>query len=105
NPETVMNNYFRLGSRLELNWLRNRSTERPRAKRWQALARAALRDDLDSLHRALTQEVVAGAGTRTDSDAAIEAWLRRNQKPVERCLGILGDVKASRVYDTTTLPV
>ena len=47
-PEPVMATYFRLGSRLELNWLRDRIIELPRANRWQALARAALRDDLSA---------------------------------------------------------
>src|SRR5262249_12943264 len=51
DPEDVLKVYFRLGSRLELNWLRERIIELPRANRWQALARAALRDDLFNLYR------------------------------------------------------
>jgi glutamate dehydrogenase len=101
----VMETYFRLGSRLQLNWLRDRIIELPRENRWQALARAALRDDLYSLHRALTQEVLDDGGKQTDSDAAIDAWWKRNDDAIERCLGMLGDIKASRSYDTTTLPV
>ena len=50
-----MRTYFRSARRLELDWLRDRIIELPRANRWQALARAALRDDLYSLHRALTR--------------------------------------------------
>ena len=53
-----MNTYFRLGSRLELNWLRDRIIELPRDDRWQALARAALREDLLGIHRELTREVL-----------------------------------------------
>jgi glutamate dehydrogenase len=101
----VMETYFRLGSRLELNWLRDRIIELPRANRWQALARAALRDDLYSLHRALTQEVLGDSARKTDSDAAIDAWWQRNEDAIDRCLGMLSDIKASRSYDTTTLPV
>jgi glutamate dehydrogenase len=104
-PDTVMSTYFRLGSRLELNWLRDRILELPRANRWQALARAALRDDLYSLHRALAQEVLEAGGPGVHSDSAIDAWSRRNGAAVERCLGMLADIKSSRVYDTTTLPV
>jgi glutamate dehydrogenase len=101
----VMETYFRLGSRLQLNWLRDRILELRRENRWQALARAALRDDLYSLHRALTQEVLDDGGKQTDSDAAIEAWWQRNDAAIERCLGMMNDIKASRSYDTTTLPV
>jgi glutamate dehydrogenase len=101
----VMTVYSRLGSRLELNWLRNRIIELPRANRWQALARAALREDLYNVHRLLTQEVLESAGLDADADAAIDAWIERNALAVERCLGMLSDINASRVYDTTTLPV
>ena len=101
----VMSTHFRLGSRLELNWLRDRIIELPRANRWQALARAALRDDLYSLHRMLTREVLETGGRHADSDEAIEAWSHRNSAALERCLSVLADIKASRSYDTTTLPV
>jgi glutamate dehydrogenase len=111
DPDAVMHTYFSVGARLELNWLRGRIIELPRDNRWQALARAALRDDLYSLHRELTQEVLEsasegsdGKGTK-DSDDAIDSWTESNSSSVERCLGIIDDIKASRAYDMTTLPV
>jgi glutamate dehydrogenase len=103
--DVVMATYFRLGSRLDLNWLRDRILELPRGNRWQALARAALRDDLYSLHRSLTQEVLESGGADADAASAIEEWERRHSAALERCLSILSDIKASRNYDTTTLPV
>jgi glutamate dehydrogenase len=105
SPEAVIDAYFTLGAEIVLTWLRDRIIELPRANRWQALARAALRDDLYSLHRSLTQEVLDVAGKNDDAEAAISNWRKRNQAAVNRCLGILDDIKASRVYDTTTLPV
>jgi glutamate dehydrogenase len=105
DPEAVMRTYFGLASRLELGWLLDRIIELPRANRWEALARAALRDDLYSLHRALAQEVLTAAGARTEPDAAIESWWRSNSQAIQRCVGMIADIKASRVYDTTTLPV
>jgi glutamate dehydrogenase len=104
-PEMVMQTYFQLGSRLELNLLREQILALPREDRWQALARAALRDDLATLHRALTQEVLSQASAREGSEAAIKAWMGANAAALERCLGMLGDIAAARVYDTTTLPV
>ncbi len=103
--EVVTATYFQLGSRLELTWLRDRILELPRANRWQALARAALRDDLYSLHRALTQEVLELAGAGRRGAAAVDAWRERNRMAVERSLAMLADIQASRSYDTTTLPV
>jgi glutamate dehydrogenase len=105
SPEAVMEAYFTLGAEIVLTWLRDRIIELPRANRWQALARAALRDDLYSLHRSLTQEVLEVAGEKADTEVAIATWRERNEAAVKRCLGILDDIKASRVYDMTTLPV
>ncbi len=105
SPETVMAIHFGLGSRLQLNWLRERIIDLPRANRWQTLARSALRDDLFSLHRALTHDVLEAGGPNVDGEAAIQSWWHRNAAAVERCLGMIADVRASRSYDTTTLPV
>jgi glutamate dehydrogenase len=97
--------YFGIGSELGLDWLRDRILELPRSDRWQALARAALRDDLYRLHRLLTREVLTAGGPQTTGRDAIPAWKQRNEAAVARALGVLEDVRASRTYDTTTLPV
>jgi glutamate dehydrogenase len=102
--ELVMDAYFDIGARLELDWLRDRILELPRDDRWQALARTALRDDLYRLHRSLIRDVFATAGLDGDRPP-VESWVDENQSAVERALGVLADVRASREYDTTTLPV
>jgi glutamate dehydrogenase len=103
--EDVMRTYFALASRIELGWLRDRIYELPRGNRWQALARAALRDDLLSTHRELTRQVLEAAGGDQGAEEAIEAWATRNEAALERCLSVLADIRASRTYDNTTLPV
>jgi glutamate dehydrogenase len=40
-----------------------------------------------------------------DADQAMSAWLERNAGAVERVRGILTDIRASRTFDMTTLPV
>jgi glutamate dehydrogenase len=80
-------------------------TELPRANRWQVLARAALRDDLSSLQRALTAEILQGSPNGQDVDDAIDAWAAINASSVERCASMLADIRASRTYDVTTLSV
>jgi glutamate dehydrogenase len=96
--------YFGIGERLSLDWLRDRVLELPRSDRWRALARSALRDDLYELHRMLTREILRAVGGR-DALEAIEAWLARNEDSVARARGVLADVRASEIYDTTTLAV
>ncbi len=104
-PDVVMRTSFRLTSRLRLGWLRERILALPRDNRWEALARAALRDDLNSLVRVLTQEVLQAGGEGADAEQAITAWEEGHHGAVERCLGVLADIEASHTYDTTTLPV
>jgi glutamate dehydrogenase len=101
----VMATYFALGSRLGLDWLRDRILELPRADRWQALARAALRDDLYRLHRALTRDALSAAPPGADSDRVIQGWKAQVDEPMRRALSVLADVKSSGTFDTTTLPV
>jgi glutamate dehydrogenase len=89
--------YFKLGSELELHWLRDRIVALPRGDRWSARARAALRDDIYALHRGLTARVL-----RDGSD--VDAWVAANPS-TERYLTTLADVRLGRTYDLTTLPV
>jgi glutamate dehydrogenase len=105
DAETVMRTSFEVASRLQLDWLRNRIIELPRGDRWQTLARAALRDDLASLVAALAVEVIAGDEQGTGAEQAYEAWERTRSYAVERCVGVLSDIRAAGTYDTTTLPV
>jgi NAD-specific glutamate dehydrogenase len=53
----------------------------------------------------LTQQVLEIGGPDTDCDGAIEAWERRSRRAFERFVAILDKIKASRSYNTTTLPV
>jgi glutamate dehydrogenase len=102
--ETVAPVHFRLGSELGLHWIRDRVVELPRADRWAALARAALRDDLYGLHRSLTAEVLKSSGGDGGADEQVSAWIDGNDAS-ERFLATLADVRVGRVYDLTTLPV
>jgi glutamate dehydrogenase len=103
--QLVMETYFGLASRLELGWLRDRINELPRTNRWESLTRVALRDDLIGIQRSLTAQVLGSAGDDSGAGGAIDAWWGRHEEAVERWLATLADVRASRSYDTTTLPV
>ena len=96
-----------IGGRLHLHWLRDRIATLPRENRWQAMARAALRDDLFSLHAELTADVLRGAtgGEPADADARLDGWIDAHRPLVDRCLGILSDIRVGETYDLTTLPV
>ena len=104
--DEVASLHFLVGGRLSLHWLRDRIATLPRENRWQAMARAALRDDLFSLHAELTADVLRGADADVvDAEARLDAWTETNRPLVERCHGILTDIRTGGTYDLTTLPV
>jgi glutamate dehydrogenase len=97
--------HFLLGGRLYLHWLRDRIAALPRANRWEAMARAALRDDLFSLHADLTADVMRRAADEADAAARLDAWIDANRSAVDRCQEILGEIRTGATFDLTTLPV
>jgi glutamate dehydrogenase len=96
--------HFRLGSRLGLHWLRDRIVALPRDDRWRARARAALRDDLYAIHRAITSEVLRSAPPDAEPEGLVDGWIDANPAS-ERAIQTLGDVRGGQTYDLTTLPV
>ena len=97
--------YFALGESLDLHWLRDEVAALPRDNRWQALSRAALRDDLYAQLSALTLDALRlDAGEATPA-GRVEAWLAQNRIPVARCRQILGDLAAAGRTDFTMLSV
>ena len=61
------------------------------------MARAALRDDLFSLHADLTADVLRYG--------SLDEWYEANRAAVERAQEILGEIRAGGTFDLTTLPV
>ena len=95
--EEVARLHFEIGGNLHLHWLRDRIALLSRDTRWAAMARAALRDDLFSLHAELTTDVLRAGG--------VDAWMVGKEAAVERAQEILGEIRAGGTFDLTTLPV
>jgi glutamate dehydrogenase len=97
--------YFALGARLDLHWLRDQVVALERETRWDAMARAALRDDVYAEQAALTAEVLrAGPDGRSPRDR-VDDWLSQNQAPVERCVQVLADIRTAGTPDLARLSV
>jgi glutamate dehydrogenase len=103
--EGVAKVYFYLGDWLALDWLRDRIVALPRNDRWQALARAALRDDLYREHAALTADVLRMGDPDRDCQTAVEAWVDGNRAAVGRCSAILAEIKGGSNLDLAILSV
>ncbi len=83
------------------------ATRRPEGpeNRWQALARAALRDDLFSCERALTADVLTGTAQDADTAQRVDHWLEENSAAVHRCKQVLGDLHSVPHVDFAMLSV
>jgi glutamate dehydrogenase len=103
--EDVSAVYFALGESLDLHWMRDQIIALPRENRWQALARAALRDDLQTQERLLTRDVLRQASSGADAGSRIAAWLGQNAAAVERCRQVLADLKGGAGTDFAMLSV
>jgi len=95
--------YYDLDERLALASLLERVIALPRGDRWQAIARAALRDDLNAEHTALTVEVLrAGSGA---AEERFEAWRAAASPAQERALAMLEEISVGGSLDLATLVV
>ena len=85
--------WYGIDALLDVGWLQTRVAALPRADRWQALARGALRGDLLRRHRALAAQVLReGGGARPD--AALRAWRNANARAIRRWTGLVANLKA-----------
>ena len=103
--EDVSAVYYLLGEQLDLHWMRDQIVALPRGNRWQALARAALRDDLEAQERLLTRDVLRQDSSQSDAGSRIAAWMTRNDASVHRCRQLLADLKGGPKADFAMLSV
>ncbi len=86
---------FALSERFQVDALLTVITDLPRADRWDALARAALRYDLYAALEALTVSVIRTVDAHEDDPAArVAAWEAVNGETLRRARDLLGEVSA-----------
>jgi glutamate dehydrogenase len=102
--EEVTAVYIAMDDRLELHSLRECIAALPREERWDALARRALWEDLQSEHRALTADVLQASENGPVAER-LGTWMSHNAPAVDRCMQVLADMKAGDASDLATLSV
>lgn len=105
DPADVARVHFALGERLGLPGLVQRILGLPRDDRWQTMARAALRDDLHTVHAQLTAQVLAMTDAEEPAPARILAWEAANDVVVPRASATLGEICADDQADLARLSV
>jgi glutamate dehydrogenase len=96
--------YLRLGTLLDLDWLRLQVETLAAAGHWQSVARGTLRDNVYELHRSLTDAILAGR-RRGDAIRAVDAWLEQRSRPVEHLRRTFADMANLPAIDFATLSV
>jgi glutamate dehydrogenase len=77
----------------------------PRDDRWQTMARAALRDDLHSVHSALTAQVLANTPAELPVDERIRDWEHNDETVVQRAVDTLQEICGDERGDLARLSV
>jgi glutamate dehydrogenase len=96
--------YLRLGTRLDLDWLRLQIESLPATGHWQSVARGTLRDNLYQLHRTLADSILARS-RRGDAVRGVDAWLEERRQPAEHLRRTFADMTSAQAIDFATLSV
>ena len=102
--DPVASVYFTIDDQLGLGDLRDRIVALPRDDRWDALARAALRDDLAGEHAALTSAVIMSDPALAITER-FAAWASKYRVEIERHLATVREVQESGVGNVATMSV
>jgi len=104
-PDDVARVHFALGERLGLATLVQRILALPREDRWQTMARAALRDDLQAVHAQLTSQVLLSTSPDEPAPARIALWEESDATVVARAAGTLSEICADDQADLARMSV
>ncbi len=105
DPIEVARVHFALGERLGLSALVARILALPRDDRWQTMARAALRDDLHSVHAQLTAQVLAETSREQPVPVRIADWEDEDTVVVSRAVTTLDEICSDDHADLARLSV
>jgi glutamate dehydrogenase len=97
--------HFALGERLGLPSLVQRILALPRDDQWQTMARAALRDDLHSVHSQLTGQVLRTTPADEPAPARIAIWEDSESVVVARAAATLQQICADGNGDLARMSV
>ncbi|MGH3371418.1 MAG: NAD-glutamate dehydrogenase, partial [Nocardioidaceae bacterium] len=105
DPLEVTKVHFELGERLGIPALATRILALPRRDRWQTMARAALRDDLHSVHAQLTGQVLGRTPADRDAGDRVTEWEALEGATVPKAVSTLDEICTDDHADLARLSV
>ena len=103
--ENIAHVYYTVFNRFHADSLLERITKLPRKDRWQALARAALRDDLYSTVSDMTTAVLEATSPEMPAEKRLVAWEGQNVEQLDRAKSMFDEVNALEADDMASLSV
>ena len=103
--EAIAAVYFTIVGALDLRWVAEKITALPTDTSWQALARNALRDDLSSQQRAITQSIAKLSADERDPQRMLAAWQERYAPAIARFESMVKELKTLGTLDLAVLSV
>ncbi|TLM85639.1 NAD-glutamate dehydrogenase [Pseudarthrobacter sp. NamE2] len=97
--------YYTVFNRFHADSLLERISALPRQDRWQALARAALRDDLYSTVSDMTTAVLDATSAANAPEARLKEWEAMNAEQLGRAKNMFDEVNALESDDMASLSV
>jgi glutamate dehydrogenase len=97
--------YFAIGEKLQLDWFREELDKHLVANTWDALARAACKDDLDRQQRTITMAVLRYPTKDSSESAQFDAWMTEHNVLAQRWLNMVAELKATKVKEFTMFAV
>ncbi|MGM0525459.1 MAG: NAD-glutamate dehydrogenase [Pseudomonadota bacterium] len=91
--------YFHLGAKLNLHWFLNQINQKPVANHWQALARAAFREELDWQQRSLTLVVLKSTEEANKPEQKLQDWIDQNEALLQRWQSMLSDFRTTKSHE------
>jgi len=91
--------YFHLGAKLNLHWFLNQINQQPVANHWQALARAAFREELDWQQRSLTLVVLKSTEEANKPEQKLQDWIDQNEALLQRWQSMLSDFRTTKSHE------
>jgi glutamate dehydrogenase len=105
DPLEVARVHFAVGERLGLPMLVARILALPREDRWQTMARAALRDDLHTVHAQLTGLVLESTKSGADAATRVAAWEIADSEAIKRAAATFEEICSDETADLARMSV
>ncbi len=91
--------YYRISAKMELHWFLEQINKQPVANHWQALARAAFREETDWQLRSLAAVVIRNCDKNCNADDILAKWEVNNADILERWRHMLADFRATQSHE------